>query len=67
MKLYHVQFDGTSFWIEAQSFADAVGLWKAHVFGLWESDYDGTEEPESVHLVHDEPVIRGQRMEEVAP
>lgn len=58
MKLYHVQFDGSSFWIEAESFAAAIEAWKAHVKVLWENDYDGTEEPESAHLVHDEPVIR---------
>jgi len=58
MKLYHVQFDGASFFIEAENYADAVAIWKAHVKVLWENDYDGTEEPESVHLIHDEPVIK---------
>ena len=57
-KLYHVQYDGQSYWIEAVSFAEAVELWKRHVRVLWAQDYDGSEEPESVHLVHDEPVIR---------
>lgn len=58
MRLYHVQFDGQSYWIEAESFGDAVFKWKRHVAVLWGTDYDGSEEPESVHLVHDEPVIR---------
>jgi hypothetical protein len=58
MKLYHVQYDGCSFWIEAESFANAVSAWKAHVKVLWDQDYMDTDEPESVHLVHEEPVIR---------
>ena len=58
MKLYHVQFDGQSYWIEADSFANAVLVWKDHVRQVWGVDYDGTEEPESVHLVHDEPVLK---------
>ena len=64
MKLYHVQFDGASFWIEADSYSNAVLTWKAHVKVLWENGYDGTEEPESVHLVHEEPVIRQRPIEE---
>ena len=65
MKLYHVQFDGASFfieaedYIEAENYADADSIWRAHVRVLCENDYDGTEEPESVHLIHAEPVIRG--------
>lgn len=58
MKLYHVQFDSQSYWIEAKSFADAVAKWKAHVKALWGEEYSATDEPESVALVHDEPVIR---------
>jgi len=61
MNLYHVRsskYDGQSFWIEAESFAAALETWKAHVKVLWDSDYMETDQPESVHLVHDEPVIR---------
>lgn len=58
MNLYHVQFDGQSYWVEAGDFGTAVILWKGHVKDLWGEDYDGTEQPDSVHLVHDEPVIR---------
>lgn len=58
MKLYHIQFDGESYWVEAERFADAVTLWKSHIKVLWGEDFDATEEPESVHLVHDNPVIR---------
>jgi len=57
-KLYHVQFDNESYYVEAPSFALAIEAWKRHVAALWGADYDGTEEPESVALVHDEPVIR---------
>lgn len=58
MNLYHVQYDGQSFWIEADSFAHAVEAWKTHVKVVWDADYMDTDEPVSVHLVHDEPVIR---------
>lgn len=58
MKLYHIQYDSVSFWVEAESFAKAVEVWKAHVKVLWDKDYMETDEPESVHLVHDEAVIR---------
>lgn len=57
-KLYHVQFDHQSYWIEAVSFAKAVEAWRKHVAKLWGDDYQETDEPDSVHLVHDEPVIR---------
>jgi hypothetical protein len=58
MNLYHVQYDSQSFWVEAETFGQAVDLWKAHVKVLWDQDYMDTDQPESVHLVHDEPVIR---------
>ncbi len=57
MKLYHVQYDSVSYWVEAASFAAAVEQWKRYVAQEWGTDYDGTEEPESVALIHDEPVI----------
>lgn len=58
MKLYHVQFDSQSYWIEAENFGTAVALWGRHVAKDWGPEYEGTEEPDSVHLVHDGPVIR---------
>lgn len=58
MKLYHVQFDGQSYYVEAASFGDAVKAWKLHVKVVWGDDFDDADEPESVALVHDEPVIR---------
>lgn len=57
-ELYHVQFDHMDYYVEAPSFALAIEAWKRHVAVLWGTDYDGTEEPESVALVHDEAVIR---------
>lgn len=61
MKLYHIQFDGQSYWVEAQSFGNAVIVWQAHVKVLWGEDFTGEEEPDSVQLAHDEPVIREQQ------
>lgn len=59
LKLYQVQFDGQQYFIEAASFASVVETWKRHVADLWGEDYEGDEEPESVALIHDEPVVRG--------
>lgn len=61
MKLYHVQFDGQSFWIEAESFALAVVAWHWHCKQQDGDEYDPQLEPESVHLVHEEPVIRSEK------
>jgi len=59
MNLYLVQYDSVSYYVEAPSFAHAIDLWERHVAAIWGSDFDGTEQPESVALVHDESVIRG--------
>lgn len=58
VKLYHIQYDGQCYWVEASCFAIAILRWKDHVRGLWGEEYDGTEEPDSCALIHDEPVIR---------
>ena len=58
MKLYRIEFDGESYWVEAECFAYAIDKWKIHVKILWGDDYDGTEEPESCTLIHNDPVIR---------
>lgn len=60
MKLYHIQFDDQPYFVEAESLGQAVAAWRAHVAVLWGSDYDGDEEPESIALVHDEPVVRAR-------
>ncbi len=56
--LYLVLFDGTHYYVEAKDFPTAIEAWKKHVMIEWGESYDGTEQPESVALVHDEPVIR---------
>lgn len=58
MNLYLVQFDNQPYYVEASNFGDAIAAWKRHVAQAWGQDYDGTEEPESVALIHDEAVIR---------
>lgn len=54
--LYLATHDSINDYIEANSFSDAIAVWKTHVRksegGLWDED------PESLALVHDEPVIR---------
>jgi len=58
VKLYHIQFDGESYWVEAPTFRGAIEAWKVEVRERWGDDFQDTDEPDSVHLVHDEPVIR---------
>lgn len=58
MNLYHIQDDGQSYWVESESFALAIVAWQWHVKEAWGADFTGEEQPESVHLVHDEAVIR---------
>jgi len=58
MKLYCIQFDNQPRYVEAESFAKAVEAWRRWAAKEWGEDYDGTEEPESVALISDEPVIR---------
>lgn len=57
MKLYHIQFDGQSWWVEADSIGSASEKWLAHVRSE-PDNADFSDEPDSVHRVHDEPVIR---------
>lgn len=61
-KLYLVLFDGQERYVEAPSFAEAVLAWRAAIAVEWGADYDGTEEPESVVLMSDEPVIRAREI-----
>lgn len=61
MKLYMIRFDGMPYHVEAESFGHAIDLWHRHHVAL-ETDWDGTEEPEEVVLVADEPVIREKDM-----
>jgi len=63
MNLYHIQYDNQSYWVEAAKLAEAVEVWKLHVKRLWGDEYDDTEEPESIALVNDEPVIRAEDFE----
>lgn len=62
MKLYAVTFDGTPDYVEAENFAAAIQIWRAHLIATnAPGDFDETIEPESVALVHDAPVLRGAR------
>lgn len=59
MRLYVVQNEGESHYVEAPSLAGAIEAWKRHEAELWGEENDETEEPESVTLVHEGAVIRG--------
>ena len=58
MNLYHVQYDDQPYYVEAPSFAAAIVAWRTHVADEWGDDFEGTEEPESVAVIHDRAVIR---------
>ena len=62
-KLYRVEFDGQPEYVEADDFRTAIDLWRAKLLAEWTEDgarEEGDEEiePDSVTLVHDEPVLR---------
>jgi hypothetical protein len=57
--LYMITFDGQPDYIEAENYAEAVKSWHEHMQRVEEGDWDSTEQPEQVVLVHDGPVIRG--------
>lgn len=55
MKLYRILFDNEPSFIEAESFGDAVTLWRK----VFEATEDcEAPEPESVELVHHEAAVR---------
>lgn len=61
MSLYLVQFDGGCRYVEAGSFTKAIALWNAAMvdeFGTDGTGWTGTDEPESVSLIHEDVVIR---------
>lgn len=61
MRLYQVQFERESYWVEAVSMMEAVSLWKQHVKREWGADYKADEEPDSVALIHEDCVIRAEQ------
>lgn len=66
MSLYHVQFDGESWWVEAPDYGVAVRIWREYITADWNVANDETEEPESVTLISTQPVIRYERHRETA-
>lgn len=58
MNLYQVQFDSETWFVEAESFAAAIELWKERAAIEWGDNYSQEDEPESVALVHDDGCVR---------
>jgi hypothetical protein len=59
MKLYRVTFDGQPDYIEAYSFGGAVAIWRNHLIATNQpGDFENDVEPESVELLHEQPVLR---------
>lgn len=67
MKLYHITYDSVSYWVEAPDFRGAIAAWREHVKVEWGKDYSPFDEPESVHLVHEEPVLRLVKASAIPP
>lgn len=61
-RLYLIQYDGQNDYVEAPTFAEAVRIWTEHSQAQEGLCEDGTEsftdQPESVALVSESPVIR---------
>lgn len=57
MSLYHIQYDGEPYYVEAPGFGEAVEVFKAHLKEI-DNEIDGRNEPDSVALLSEEPVIR---------
>lgn len=56
--LFNITFDGEQYWVEAGSFQEAIDAWKERVKQEWGPDFDGTELPDSVVRLSEDPVIR---------
>ncbi len=59
MRLYKVTFDNQPEFVEAPDFGSAVLIWREHLMATNPGDFDGTENPESLELISESPVIRG--------
>ena len=57
MKLYLIQFDGETYYVEATSMAAALATWHAYA----DAEGEEPEDPESVACVHDRAVLREAR------
>jgi hypothetical protein len=66
MSAYTVQFDGQIRVVDAPGFTEAIAAWGDAMQIEWGDDYDGTEQPESVALIDDQPVIRYVGMDGLA-
>lgn len=59
MNLYRILFDGDPDFVEAETFAGAILLWRDNLIEENEpGDFDESVQPESVELVHEKPVLR---------
>lgn len=58
MRLYRILFDAQPEFVEAADLGNAVRIWRQKKSVDWDDEYDGTEEPESIELLHDGPVLR---------
>lgn len=58
MSVYRITYDDQARIVEAADFGDAVKKWLEGMKEPWGDDWIGTEQPESVLLISEEPVIR---------
>jgi hypothetical protein len=58
--LYRVVFDGQPTYVETCNFSSAVDIWREYVCHENQWTYpDSNIEPESVELIHEQGVVRG--------
>ena len=60
MNVYKIycDLDGSTTIVEAPGFGEAIDLWRQHSAKKWGDDYEGDEQPQSVEMINDEPVVR---------
>lgn len=53
MRVYQILFDGSSFFLEAESFGAAVTRWKIWMKNEYKEDYKDDWEPQEIILICD--------------
>jgi hypothetical protein len=63
-RLYMIRYDTIDYCVQAKSMTDAIAVWKEHNANLPEGNgWDGSEDPEQVVQIHDDPVITRRKRE----
>lgn len=63
MSLYRLIYDNDDNFVEAETFSEAIELWRAVKRVEWGEDFQLGDEPYSCQLIYDKPVIRAGSLE----